>query len=121
MRAAAAVAPVEPHEIEHLADPGGAPAHSAGQAERDVVGDGEVGEQGAVLRDVADRAPIGRELDASGVGDDVAPDRDRSGVGLDEPDPRCRTASTATGRARTSATSAEPSPSPTEVTVAGHR
>ena len=62
----------------------------ARQPEADVLAGAEVREQRAFLGDVADRALVGGDVHARGVGDGLAVDRDRAGVELDEADDRAQ-------------------------------
>ena len=86
LRAPGGVARSEPDELEHLADPRRAPPLGAGQAEGDVLGDGQMREERTFLGDVADRPLVGCDVHPAGVGDDAPVDRDRASVGRDEPD-----------------------------------
>ena len=70
---------VQPDEPQQLDD---APAAlgAARQAEGDVAGDVEVGEERVILEDHADAPPLRRQAEA-GTGDGLAGDLDRAGVG----------------------------------------
>ena len=71
----------QPHQLEQLLDPVSRPALPARQAEDDVVGDREMGKQRALLGDIADMAPLRRDMDARGPETISPPMRDRSLIG----------------------------------------
>ena len=85
LHAPADVALVEPDELEHLGDPSAPPALGTRQAEGDVLAGAQMGEQGALLGDVADRALLRRDVEPPRVGDERTADGDGSGIRLDEP------------------------------------
>ena len=61
-------------------------ALGAREAEGDVLGDGQMREQRALLRDVADRALVGRDVAPARGGHHASADRRSFPVGRDEPD-----------------------------------
>ena len=81
--------PGEPDQLDQLRDArllsaGHAPQPAAAQPEPDVRRDRQVREERALLRDVADAAPLGRRVLARAV-DDAAAERDRAASGRSRP------------------------------------
>ena len=73
----------EPDELEQLAHPGPVPALGAGEPVGDVPRDVEVGEEVALLRDVAE-APLLRRHPGAGTGDEVVAEPHLAGLGPHE-------------------------------------
>ena len=92
----------QPDRRQRRRDPGLAVRGVARQAERDVARHAEMGEEGVILEDHADPAPLGWNPPAAGSGgvvDAVPADLDRPGMGPLEPgdDPQRRRLAAAAG------------------------
>ena len=69
------VRPRQSDELEQFVDPPSLAPQLPRQSEGDIVGDIEVGEKGAFLRDIADASPLGRNMRFCS-GDNGAPNAD---------------------------------------------
>ncbi len=82
----APVGAIEADELEGGVDAGAPLPLGAREPETHVLGHGEVREERALLRDVADRAPVRAYVDAAGAGHCPVADRYGASIGRDETD-----------------------------------